>query len=115
MGQDPGTSRAAVTDTQDPEQIQRDIEKTRAELGDTVEALAEKTDVKTRVKQKIDQTKASVTAKKEQLLGKAKEASPDGASGVVAQVSRMARDNPLPLAAAGVFAFGFIAGRISRR
>lgn len=40
------TGSAAVTNAQDPDQIQRDIERTRAELGDTVEALAEKADVK---------------------------------------------------------------------
>ena len=60
MGQDPGTGSAAVTDNQDPEQIQSEIEQTREELGDTVEALAQKTDVKTQVKQKLDDTKASV-------------------------------------------------------
>jgi ElaB/YqjD/DUF883 family membrane-anchored ribosome-binding protein len=115
MGQDPGTAGAPVTDTQDPQQIQRDIEKTREELGDTVEALAEKADVKAQAKRKVEATKTSVSEKKEQLLGKAKEASPDGAASAATQASEKARENPVALAAAGAFAFGFLAGRISKR
>jgi len=114
MGKDPGTGSAAVTDPQDPEQIQRDIERTREELGGTVEALAAKTDVKAQAKHKLEATKASLTDKREQLLGKAKEASPAGAATVATQASRTARDNPLPLAAAGAFALGFLIGRARR-
>lgn len=114
MGQAQGTGRATVTDTQDSEQIQRDIEKTREELGDTVEALTGKADVKTQAKQRIDQTKTTITEKKEQLLGKAKEASPDTASTATVQVSQKARENPLPLAAGTAFVFGFLAGRITK-
>jgi ElaB/YqjD/DUF883 family membrane-anchored ribosome-binding protein len=115
MGQDPRTRIAAVTDTQDPEQIQRDIEQTREELGDTVEALTEKADVKAQAKQKLEATKASAAEKKEQLLGKVKDASPESAATTATQASEKARENPLPLAAAGAFAFGFLAGRISKR
>jgi Protein of unknown function (DUF3618) len=115
MGEDPGTGRAAVTEGQDPEQIQRDIERTRAELGDTVEALAHKADVKAQAKHRIDETKALVAEKKEQLLGKAREASPDGAAGAATQASQKARENPLPVAAAGAFLAGFLAGRITKR
>jgi hypothetical protein len=104
-----------VTDSQDPEQLQRKIEQTRAELGDTVEALAEKADVKAQAKQKVEDTKASVSGKKEQLLGKVKESSPDGAVSAASQASQTARQNPVPLALAGVFAAGFLAGRAFRR
>jgi ElaB/YqjD/DUF883 family membrane-anchored ribosome-binding protein len=111
MGKDPGAGRAGVTDPQDPEQIQRDIEETRGELGDTVEALAEKADLKAQAREKIEATKASVAEKKEELLAKAKQASPDGAASVSTQASKKARENPLPLVAAGAFALGFLAGR----
>ena len=40
MGEDPGTAGAPVTEAKDPEQIRDEIEATRRELGDTVEALA---------------------------------------------------------------------------
>ena len=35
---------------QTPDEIRREIERTRSELGDTVEALSQKTDVKERAK-----------------------------------------------------------------
>ena len=114
MGQDPSTGRAAVTDPQDPEQLQRNIERTREELGDTVGALAEKADVKAQAKERIDQAKASVAEKKEQLLGKARQASPDSAASAASQASETARQNPLPLAAAAAFTFGFLAGRVTK-
>jgi hypothetical protein len=38
---------------QDPSQIREDIEQTRAEMGDTVDALAHKADVKSRMKESI--------------------------------------------------------------
>lgn len=40
-----------------PEQIRADIDKTRKELGDTVESLAEKTDVKAQAKAKVEDVK----------------------------------------------------------
>ena len=49
MGEDPGTVGAPVEAAKDPEQIREEIEATRRELGDTVEALAAKADVKAHV------------------------------------------------------------------
>ena len=57
MGQDQGTEGAPVTEAKDPEQIRDEIEETRRELGDTVEALVGKTDVKARMHDKVDSTK----------------------------------------------------------
>ncbi len=37
-----------------PEQVREEIEQTRAEFGDTVAALSEKTDVKGQAKQAVD-------------------------------------------------------------
>lgn len=114
MGEEPRKGRTTVTADAEPEQIRDEIEQTREELGDTVEALTEKTDVKAQAKQRIHETKATVSEKKEQLLGKAKSASPEGANEAGAQVSQAARDNPLPLATLGGFTAGFLIGRISR-
>jgi Protein of unknown function (DUF3618) len=60
MGEDPGTVGAPVEGSKDPEQIREEIEATRQELGDTVEALAAKTDVKAHVRTRIERTKASL-------------------------------------------------------
>jgi septal ring factor EnvC (AmiA/AmiB activator) len=103
-----------VTQTEDTEQLQREIEQTRERLGDTVEALAEKADVKAQAKQKLEDTKASLNEKKEDLLGKAKETSPDSVVSGAAQASQKARENPVPLAVAGAFAAGFLIGRARR-
>jgi hypothetical protein len=115
MGEDPGTAGTAVTESSDPEEIRREIEATREELGDTVAALAAKADVKTQAKQKIEDTKATVTGKKDELLGKAKEASPQTALTAASQLSVKARENPVPVAAAGAFVLGFLAGWAMRR
>ena len=40
-----------------PEQVQAEIERTRAELGDTVEALVAKTDVKGQAKQAVTEAR----------------------------------------------------------
>jgi Protein of unknown function (DUF3618) len=50
---------------QDTEQLRRDIERTRAELGATVEALSHKTDVKAQARAKAEQVKAQAREKAE--------------------------------------------------
>ena len=115
MGQDEGTAGAPVTEAKDPEQLREEIEETRRELGDTVEALAAKADVKSRAREKVESTKESVAQKKDELLGKAREASPDSVSAGAAQVTQKAKENPMPVAAIGAFVAGFLLGRITKR
>jgi hypothetical protein len=74
---------------EDPEAIRADIERTRAEMGDTVDALGYKADVKTRAKERINRM------------------TPDGRQ--VRQAADAAQENPLGLAIGGV-AVGFLAG-----
>jgi Protein of unknown function (DUF3618) len=74
-----------MTTAKDPEQIQREIEATRHELGDTVEALAAKADVKAHVHRRIEDTKAS------------------------------ARSHRVPLVVAGVCVVGLVAWWITKR
>ncbi|HTX29973.1 MAG TPA: DUF3618 domain-containing protein [Solirubrobacteraceae bacterium] len=108
----PGPSEPTSAQT---EELQRDIEQTREELGDTVEALAAKTDVKAQAQRKLEETKASVADKKDELLGKAREASPESASSAASAAADQARQNPMPLAAAGAFVAGFVFGRLTKR
>jgi ElaB/YqjD/DUF883 family membrane-anchored ribosome-binding protein len=104
-----------VGETKDPDQIRDDIEATRRELGDTVEALAYKADVKARVREKIGATKESAAHKKDDLMGKARDASPDSVSSGATQATEIARQNPLPVAAIGAFVGGFLLGRLTKR
>jgi Protein of unknown function (DUF3618) len=89
---------------EDPSTIRQDIEQTRAEMGDTVEALGYKTDVKTRAKDAIADKVGSAKAK---VSG----ATPD-AGDVKQKAGRakgIAEENPLGLAI-GAVAAGFLAG-----
>lgn len=49
--------------TPTPAELREQIEHTRHELGDTVQALADKTDVKARARQKAGQLKDDAVAK----------------------------------------------------
>jgi hypothetical protein len=51
--------------SRDPEELRRDIERTRAELGATVEALSQKADVKAQAREKTEQVKTQAREKVE--------------------------------------------------
>ncbi|MCP2242552.1 DUF3618 domain-containing protein [Lentzea aerocolonigenes] len=74
------------------EQLQRDVERTRRELGETVEALAHKVDVPGRVKEQAHETVVRMTAATNQAI----ESLPDP----VAQQVEKARRHPGAVAAA---------------
>jgi Protein of unknown function (DUF3618) len=75
MGEGTSKSRPRVGETggeqtSETEEIQREIGETREELGDTVEALAHKTDVKGRAKAKLTQTGEDAKAKADETRAK---------------------------------------------
>jgi hypothetical protein len=95
------------------EQLQQDIAQTRQELGETVEALVHKTDVKARAQEKLDETTASVTGKADELVEKARSATPDPVARAASETSRTAREKPavLVLALGGVSVLALLARR----
>jgi ElaB/YqjD/DUF883 family membrane-anchored ribosome-binding protein len=106
----------------EPDEIRDEIEATREELGETIEALAEKTDVKAQAQRKVEETKADARQKVEEtkqkaddLLGKAREASPETVVQAAGQAQQKARENPVPLALIGAFVVGFLLGRGTAR
>jgi ElaB/YqjD/DUF883 family membrane-anchored ribosome-binding protein len=131
MGEDPGAVSTRALDDQaagrpvqqqqqqpppeDPAQLRADIERTRQDLGDTVAALAEKTDVKARAKEKVSEVRQNVTDKRTELMGKARDSSPDGANSAAVQVRSKAQENPVPTAALAAFVGGFLFGRITKK
>jgi len=123
MGEDPGAVSARALDEpstapqtpEDPELLRADIDRTRRELGDTVAALAEKTDVKTRAKDKVSEVRHNVSEKKTELMARTRESSPDGANSAAVQVRAKAQENPIPTAALAAFVGGFLFGRITKR
>ena len=92
---------------QDPSEIRSEIEETRARMGDTVEAIGYKTDVKSRASDYVSE-------KKDAVVGRVRGAAPDPES--VKQGARrgvgLAKENPLGLAIGGV-AVGFLAGLLA--
>ncbi len=117
MGQDESQVGQGVdeeSENRGPEEIREDIEATRGEMGETVEALAEKADVKAQAQQRIEGLKQTALAKKQELVGKAKQASPESASGGAHTVTTKAKENPLPLAVGGALFVGFLLGRRGR-
>jgi Protein of unknown function (DUF3618) len=58
-----------MTTAPDSQQIEREIEETRRQLGDTVEALAAKADVKAHAHRRIETTKTSARSHRVALAG----------------------------------------------
>ena len=95
-----------------PDHIREDIEQTRERMGETVEAIGYKADVKSRVKDKVVEKKNAVVGSADSLVSRVSGAVPDRQqvkSG--AQKVGVSRQNPLGLAVAGA-AVGFVAGTL---
>jgi ElaB/YqjD/DUF883 family membrane-anchored ribosome-binding protein len=98
---------------QDPDAIRDEVEQTRERMGETLDALGHKADVKTRTKEniggKVETVKEHLGMATDQVSG----ATPDGAQ--VKQGARraagIAQENPLGLAV-GAAAVGFLAGML---
>ena len=131
MGEDQGQERTQLADDQDKSaaQLRAEIEDVREDLGDTAAALAAKTDVKARARERADEVKRNAMTKKDELLSKAGRSSPgqsgDGerpsggaserATSAITQLQTTARANPVPTAALGALIGGFLLGRLTGR
>jgi hypothetical protein len=126
MGQDPSEGRTAVDNEQPtPEELRRDIEQTREELGETAAALASKTDVKARAKEKVDDLKQTAAQKTESIKEAATPSGGDSTSSsaglgakagsVATQARTKAQENPIVAAAGVAFVGGFLLGRLRAR
>jgi hypothetical protein len=98
---------------EDPREIREEIEDTRARMGDTVEAIGYKTDVKTRAREKVSGTVQSVKSKVGGAGSSVNEATPDrqDVKQSVRKAAGVAQENPIGLAF-GSFAVGFLAGML---
>jgi hypothetical protein len=98
---------------EDASQIREEIEHTRAEMGDTVDALAHKTDVKSRVKESFADKRERLRAQMAGTTSRFGEATPGGQEvkeGAQRAVG-IAEENPLGLAFGGIAA-GFLVGML---
>jgi hypothetical protein len=95
-----------------PDDIREDIEETRSRMGETVEAIGYKADVKSRVKESIVERKDAVVSGADSLVSRMTGSMPDREqvkSG--ARAVGVSRENPLGLAIAGAAA-GFVVGTL---
>lgn len=118
----------AGRDERTEEELRRDIAATREELGETVAALAEKSDVKAQARQRAEHIKQTALGKKDELLGKkdellgkkdelvgkAKATSPESAGAGAQRVATTVQQNPLALYIGGALLVGFFLGRRGR-
>ena len=107
---------------EDPDRIRVEIERTRAEMEDTVDAIGYKADVKSRAKESLQETRDSAKESlmgttrsvKEKLVGakdSVSETAPDReqVKQQARQAKGLAQENPIGLAL-GAVAVGFVAG-----
>jgi ElaB/YqjD/DUF883 family membrane-anchored ribosome-binding protein len=105
---------------EEPDRIRAEIEQTRAEMSDTVDALGYKADVKSRAKdnlrEKRESAKGSIMGVKDRIVGAGDSVSERTPSGEdvkrqARQAGSVAQENPLGLAL-GSIAVGFLAGML---
>ena len=96
---------------QEPDTIREEIEATRGQMGDTVDAIAHKADVPSRVKESIADKRDRLKSQMSSATSRANEATPgvEDVKGGAKQAVGIAQENPLGLAIGGV-AIGFLAG-----
>lgn len=113
VGQDVTAGTAAPAPPDDPRELRQQIERTREQLGETVEALAAKADVKARVQDKASQLtgrlKTRTAQARQQAIAQAgqvqhqlagKTAGPRRQAGVVAEKISAVTPEPVQRAAA---------------
>jgi ElaB/YqjD/DUF883 family membrane-anchored ribosome-binding protein len=115
------TDRQAEAPQDEQEELVQEIEETRAELGDTVDALTQKADVKARVSEQVEERKAAWRGRQEDVKARVSgarervsEATPDEAKRAASQVAHTAEERPLPALAAALglgLLIGWIFGR----
>jgi hypothetical protein len=97
---------------QTPDRIREEIEETRGRIGDTVEAIGQRADVKTRVKQSVSSKKDAVVGGVDSLVSRVSGVVPDAEQMKTgARKVGVSSQNPLGLAIAGAAA-GFIVGTL---
>ena len=96
-------------------EIQQEIERTRDHLGETVEELAARADVKARARARAAGMKDKAAQMKVRAQGKATEMSGQLRQGQLAQGETVRRRWPLAAAAAGAVLVGSVLVRRRRR
>lgn len=105
-----------------PEEIRQQIEQTRAEMSEVVEALASRADVKARAQKKVEETKHQAQERLEkassrlrELAAKARETTPDEIGTLASEALGAAKKRPVAVTAFAAALLGYFVGRGWRR
>ncbi len=98
-----------------PEQIRAEIAEVRDDLGDTVEALGAKSDVKGRAQSKVQDIKDNIKSEASGAGTKVKDATPENVHQGAQAVADKIKANPLPVAISAALALGILIGRRAAR
>ncbi|GLW20229.1 DUF3618 domain-containing protein [Microbispora triticiradicis] len=85
-------------------EVRRDIERTRDDLGDTIEALAAKADIKGRAQERMHATMTAARARATGVAGRVREAAPTHMREAAGRAGEQVRTGPGLVAAAGAVA-----------
>ena len=121
MSDQPNTGAASLPGSPPAEtlgQAQQQVEETRAQLGETIEALADKADVKAHAKRALAGTRERIgtfTSPRRDSVGQGSSSLQAGFSEVVQRVQAQLRDRPVLTAAGVSLVLGVIIGRLMGR
>ena len=117
MGEKPDRIRSEIAETREQlsgqpasERFQEELEESKAEMNETMEALGRKADVKGRIKGSVADAKDAVTDRARSVVSSVTDAAPDTRD--VKDGARkvgLSKENPMGLAIGGA-AVGFLAG-----
>lgn len=100
----------------DVAKVRQDIERTRDDLGDTIEALAAKADIRGRAQERMHATASLAREKAAGVADRVRSATPEPIRGAAGKVTEQARRRPRAAAAgAGTLAAGAVIMRIITR
>ncbi|ETK32654.1 DUF3618 domain-containing protein [Microbispora sp. ATCC PTA-5024] len=114
--EDRGTTRTQARDLAKDEagdrdeisEVREEIERTRDHLGDTIEALAAKADVRARAQERVHETAMAARAKAAGMADRVREATPAQVRDTAVKAAQGARRRPGVLAAAGAAVTGLL-------
>ncbi|GAA0369057.1 hypothetical protein GCM10009530_18840 [Microbispora corallina] len=114
--EDRGTTRTQARDLAKDEaedrdeisEVREEIERTRDHLGDTIEALAAKADVRARAQERVHETAMAARAKAAGMADRVREATPAQVRDTAVKAAQGAKRRPGVLAAAGAAVTGLL-------
>jgi ElaB/YqjD/DUF883 family membrane-anchored ribosome-binding protein len=100
---------------QDPSEIREQIAETRSELAGTVQELAQKADVKRRVRESVSESAAELQDRASQLSGRVREAVPDDTKDRVARGYDVIRNQPWIVGVVAGLLLLLVLGKVRRK